>query len=385
MRKTIWLNVWDLRGIAPSELVAELRDLGLTGCRLGLAYHGGRIILPRNRERRVYEQHRSAIYFKPGAGAFDDLRLRPPIADEAILVEPFLRECRKADFTAEAWAVFCHNDFLGETAPDACAVNCFGDRYSHALCPANEDARRYAIALAAAVAQIEGIAAIDAEAVSFMGLEHGGLHDKRGVQLPAAIDWLLSICLCAACRDNLGADAADDIGRKSRFAVGEFFENFPNAPDAIDLPVELAEILGAENFAALLEHRRRTVKSLLAEMRENLNGKPLNLRLAASPLFNGGKTALDWADAADAADEATLTFFGKSTHAIAAEINALPATNLKLHGGLMFHQPDCAAQTNLREKVELFSADKFAGLAFYSYGMATRAHLQWLKRVLREI
>jgi hypothetical protein len=52
--KSIWMHAWDLEGIEPQALIAELQEYGLNACNLAFSYHGGRMLLPR-RVRPIYE------------------------------------------------------------------------------------------------------------------------------------------------------------------------------------------------------------------------------------------------------------------------------------------------------------------------------------------
>ncbi len=105
-----------------------------------------------------------------------------------------------AGIDVTAWIVLTHNTRLGEAHPDVAVVNCFGDSYSHTLCPRWLEVREYAATLAVEAVRDTDITGVLLEAWAQRGVAHGSLHDKTaGAWSPAAMR-LLSICCCAACR-----------------------------------------------------------------------------------------------------------------------------------------------------------------------------------------
>ncbi len=385
MLRSIWMHAWDLTSGKHEELIAALRDCGLNACNLAFSYHGGRMFLPRHPRRKVYEQDLSAVYFPIDEPRYRGLRWQPHAAREAALVREFLAVAQQADFPVHAWTVLCHNDRLGLAAPDCCITNVFGERYSYALCPAHPDVRAYLAALCGDLAAQSGVASLDLEALSFMGFEHQSLHDKTGVPLTPLIKWLLSICLCSACRTGLGP-IADEIAEKARARITDYARNWPAHPADRDLSEELFQVFGADRLNALLAARRCTLTTLLDEIRSASGQTPLNVRLATSPLFCGGKAVLDWSDLTRRADAATITFFGATPAQMETELKRLPpraARQMSVYGGAMFHHPDCASAADVRTRIDLLREHELDGQIFYCLGMATATHLDWLKQALR--
>lgn len=355
MKLSIWLCPWDLEGREPEAVLDELQSLGLNCCSLAVAYHGGRMLLPRHPWRMVYEQHPSALYFETDLNRFG--RLKPAVSPLADLLPPFLEAARRRGFPVEAWTVFCHNDYLGATAPDCCAENAFGDRYTYALCPSHPDVRAYVLALCEAVSNIEGIAAIDVEALSYMGYEHLSLHEKRGAQLSPAVAQMLSVCFCRYCRARGGGEKAEEVRRAVRAAV--------NGEARAELPA-----IGPT-----------PVPPVLQELRSAAGGVRLNLRVSPDPHFRGGKTAISFEEAARVADEATVTFFG--TRVSAEAIPSRSNRPLPVRAGFVFHGPDCSSEADVRNRFETLAPADPDGISFYSYSMASRTQLEWLRRALK--
>ncbi len=384
--KSIWMNAWDLEDVQSEELIAFLKDCGLNACNLAFSYHGGRMLLPRNRRHKVYEQEQSALYFPATRARYENLRLQPRVAPQAELVERFVKACVRAKFEVNAWTVLCHNDWLGMQSPECCIENAFGDKYTYALCPSNPDVRRYVTTLCTDIAAYPGVASLDLEALSFMGIEHQGLHDKRGIPLSPATAWLLSLCFCADCRSHPGT-SADEIAMSVRTSIEDYFEELPEEKSDADLYATLEEMLGTDILTLLLEMRRQTLKSLLEEVRAATGNAHLNLRVATSPLFYGGKTALSWDDIAAYVDSATVTFIGATKERMHIELDSLPPPDARLlpvYGGFSFHHPDCKSEVDVCERATMIRTTQLDGSLFYLYGMAADKHFAWLKTALRE-
>ena len=333
MRYAVWMNAWDTQDHDPEELLDFLEDHGLNGCNLGWTYHAGRMLLAAHPTRVVYEHQQT----------------------QTVECAPFLRAAARRTFDARAWVVLCHNDG-GHNLPTV--VNAFGERYPHALCPANAQVQEHCINTCRTAASVEGICGLDIEALSWMGYEHGGLHDKRGVPMNPEVAWWLSICCCTACEAALPGVAAL---LRSRIRAW------------LDDPYALVEPIDS---SAIIEHRHRVQMLLLQRIREALAGVTLNLRIAPDERFSGGKCSLPVASVAGLVDEVTYTFFGAPVDKMRVpEDRSVPA-----HCGFVFHEPDTKSEEDMRRRFEAVPAD---GYGFYSFGMAARPHWRWLKGALR--
>lgn len=376
--RSIWIHPSDLDGRDPARLAAELRGLGLDAVGLAMKYHGGRMLLPRSPRGPARDLDPGGVFFPPTASRYDRLVPRP--AEEAALVGPFVEACMAEGVAVGGWTVVCHDDRLGEEHPDCCVRNLFGDRYRYALCPSHPDVRRYAGALCADVAATPGVERLELEALSFMGYDHASLHDKSGIPLAPVARWLLSLCACDACRGRIGAPLAEAVDRGRRALEAHFADPFAAAAPT-DLREGLEAVLGAELLEAVLAGRRAVVASLLDAVRQEAGGAHLNLRLSPDPLFIGGKSALGWDDLPGRADSATVTFFGAPAERMAAEVDRLPEPGRRpvpVHGGFVFHGPDCASAADVRHRLYLLREARVDGLSFYSYGMAAEPQLHWL-------
>ena len=149
------MHAWDLEGWEPHEFLDHIVAAGLDEIRLALAYHGGRVLLPRNRRHLVYEQHESAVYFEPERGHYG--RLQPAQGPHTAVVSTFLQAAASRNFPVRAWVVLTHNDWMGRQHPDCCIRNYRNEAYSYALCPAQPDVQEYILALIRDVSRLPGI------------------------------------------------------------------------------------------------------------------------------------------------------------------------------------------------------------------------------------
>jgi len=366
VRRWVWMNAWDVEGREPGELIEELRECGLNGCSLGLSYHGGRMLLGRNTRRVVFEQRPGALYFRADTARLP-AGLRPEVAAEAAGAERFLRHCGLSGFDAQAWVVLCHNDALGSGAPELCVENAFGEKYSYALCPARERVQEYCVEMCRQAAAVEGVSGLDIEALSWMGYEHQGLHEKRGVPLSKEAVWWLSICCCEACRAGTGDLRAEIAGRVRAW---------------LDDPWSAVEA----GFDEVAEWRAGVQRRLLARIREETAGARLNLRVAQERQWSGGKSTLSFGEAAGLADEVTVTYFGSSTEGMESGLARLPGKRaLPVNGGFVFPGPDCGSADDVAKRLALLGRAGLDGWGFYGYGMAARPHWAWLRQALKGV
>lgn len=170
---------------------------------LAAAYHSTRAATPAHPDHQTVEARWAALYrpTRPAAWKGRDLRPREPdwvaspdaFGDAAALL-------KRAGKRVTAWIVLTHNTRLGTRRPDVAVVNCFGEVYPYALCPAHREVRDYAATLAAEAVRDVELDGVSLESCGQMGLAHLGHHEKTGGAWTPAVAALLSICCCTACR-----------------------------------------------------------------------------------------------------------------------------------------------------------------------------------------
>ena len=220
---------------------------------LAAAYHSVRAATPLHPNHQLVNASYAAFYRTVRESVWRGRRLRPLSPtwlstsnsfDEAAVL------LRGAGLRGSAWVVLTHNSRLGTAFPDVAVVNCFGDRYPYALCPAHGEVREYAATLAAEAA--ENADEVSLEACGQLGLTHQSHHEKTdNAWTPEAMRWL-SVCCCHACQRGWSARGLDPAWVLStlREAVRTSCE-VPFADELLAVRQESTDLLRAEVLARL--------------------------------------------------------------------------------------------------------------------------------------
>ncbi|MEU6134882.1 hypothetical protein [Nocardioides sp. NPDC047086] len=201
---------WDV--IGDPSFADRARGLGVTKVALAAAYHTARAATPLHPRHRFVEARSAALYRPVRAEAWDGARLVPPAATWVAAKDPFGEAAAilaEAGIEVAAWIVLTHSTLLGEANPDLAVVNCWDEPYPYALCPRHEDVRRYAETLAAEAVRDTPTSTAILEACGQLGFGHGGHHEKTDGAYDEATQQLLSICCCAACREDWAGRGLD--------------------------------------------------------------------------------------------------------------------------------------------------------------------------------
>ncbi len=290
MRTGAYLYPWDVDG--DPAAADRIAGLGLTGITLAAAYHAVRAVTPFHPRHRIVTRD-AGVYYRADPARWDGVRLRPPAWDPAAAgpaaagragsFERAAGALRAAGISVTAWLVLTHNSRLA--GPGEYSVrNAFGDVYPWALCAASPAVREYAAGLAAEVAALPGVDAIELEACGWYGFEHGSAHDKTGsVAGPAgaAGGWLLSLCFCPVCSGayrSAGADPARLAAQVRGAADG-----------GPALPGDEAVLLGQARAAA----SGRLLTDVLTAARAAAPGQPVLVHSDPDPRATGANPGYD--------------------------------------------------------------------------------------------
>jgi len=206
----------------------------------------------------------------------------------------------------QAWAVLFHNSRLGRRHPQSCIINALGDVFPYALCPARAEVRAYGLQILEDLSGYKSLAAIEIEAVGFLGHRHGSHHDKNSFAYEPAGDFLLSFCFCSTCQEGLATVGADPIELRSLVGAGaiklrrqvDVMSSDPRrgmGPQAL-----LESLLGESNLQALLAHRLQVYRGFLADARIRVAGPTeIHLQVQPDPLFSGSQMGVPIAAIAD--------------------------------------------------------------------------------------
>jgi hypothetical protein len=119
---------------------------------LATAYHSTRAATPLHPVHQLVDARHAALYRPVRGAAWTGHRLSPRPAEWMTVTDPAGEAAallKNSGRRVIAWIVLTHNTRLGTERPDVAVVNCFGETYPYALCPAHAEVRDYAATLAA--------------------------------------------------------------------------------------------------------------------------------------------------------------------------------------------------------------------------------------------
>lgn len=280
---------WDVLG--DTGFVDRVRALEVDHVVLAAAYHSVRAATPWHPAHLLVPARHAALYRPVDPAVWAGRRLVPAAADWLAPDDPFgaaARVLSGAGIEVTAWIVLTHATRLGAAFPDVSVVNCVGDRYPYALCPAQPEVRAYASTLAGEAIRDTPVTGVCLEACGQLGIGHGDHHDKTAGAWGPSCARLLSVCCCPACRRGWsarGLDPAETVAAL-RAAVRRLIHD-DTAPSGLD--EEVVEVLLATRLAAADALRRDVLAALraarpdLPDLRVILHGHPDPWQTGAAP------------------------------------------------------------------------------------------------------
>jgi len=272
---------WDV--IGDPDFTARVADHGIPTVTLAASYHSARAATPLHPDHQIVDAPYAALYRPVRESVWHGRRLRPLAPQWMDAPDPYgqaAAELKRSGLTVAAWIVLTHNTRLGTSYPELTVVNCFGERYPYALCPAQEEVQDFAATLAAEAVHDAAVDAVSLEACGQLGVTHLSHHEKTdGAWTPEATR-LLSVCCCAACAANWSSGGLDPdvVTAALRDAVrGEA----AGTPKPLDPAVE-ARILAGRHASA---DRLRT--QVLDAVGEAAPGTPVTLHANPDPWATG--------------------------------------------------------------------------------------------------
>ncbi len=353
---------------------------GLRGVTVAAAYHEGRDVFPHNPVRKVRFLESGAVFFPPGP-ALRAARLQPPESEAAFVLPEAIAAADRRGLTVRAWTVFLHNGALAAAHPECAPENAFGDRYVTELCPAHPDAREYARALAADIAEL-GVAGICSEALHYLGLEHGYAHERYFVPLGARVRYLLGLCFCEHCLAAARIAGVDGDGARR------------DACEAIESAFAGDDPGGEPERDAYAQVREHVVTSLVAEVAEAAGETPfefIELSGAVKGYADGRPTgapapSIAWQLGVDvdavarACDGIEAIGYTADPERIRGDLDAYGDAAVSVI--LRPSTPDCDSAEDLRAKVDLARERGLGRVDFYHYGLMRLDALDWIHAAL---
>ncbi|MBV1853597.1 hypothetical protein [Catellatospora tritici] len=273
---------WDVLG--DPGFVDRFARTGADAVTLAVSYHSTRAATPLHPSRRLVDARYAALYRPVREQAWAGRRLVPQAPDwipghddpAGAAVELL----RAAGIPVNAWVVLAHSTRLGLAHPDLSVVNCFGEHYPYALCPARPQVREHCAVLAAEALRGLPVDGVSLESAGQMGVAHIGCHEKTDGAFPPLVQRALSVCCCDACAASWTARGLDPA--QVTAALREA------ARSATWLPDDLASALLATRQAATTT----LVAEVLAAVREHAPQASITLHAHPDPWAAGPSPGL---------------------------------------------------------------------------------------------
>lgn len=371
MRHGAFAYTWDLVGDPAGA--SRIASLGVDTVTLQAAYHSVRATTAWHPRHRVVHAEHAAAYFRLRPDRWRG-RLRPPAPTWAVEDEDRFGTASAALTAAglrtEAWMVLTHSSILGRSALDLTVRNAYGERFAHALCPAQPDVREYALTLVREVCEQYDVPALMLEACGWLGFDHLSAHEKTGGAdlSPCARD-LLSICLCVACAEVL---PVDELAVRIRTLVDRELQDGVVAGD------NLIDALGPALANALYEHRASVISGLVQDITQLAGDREILLMATDDPQVTGPDVGLDLSFASPTAY--TLKCWDDAEPAIARLKSARTDVPLVANVTALGDRPD-----ELPSLVSRLVAAGASEVRYYHAGLASPARQRAIRAAVQEV
>ena len=322
------------------------------------------------------------IYFHPTAELYADTILKPKVASV----------CADTDWMAEigkrldryglklvSWTVCMHNTRMGTLHPEGTVQNAFGDFYPHALCPANEQVRRYFIALCRDLARNFPMHGIQLESPGYMGMKHGHHHERDLTVLTPLECTLIDFCFCDACTKRAQSKQID-IERIKVTVRGILEAGMVTAPERPKgHPAMLEEVLDScPELKDFLVFRQEVEDSLIQEIKAAI--VPYSTQL-----WHFGNPNLQIADAVDVYHGSV---YGQKADKVLISTQNVRQALLEKHQLYMGVRLGLNSVHNISELTDIIGAVRYGGgdgVMFYNYSESPMTALNWIKPALATI
>ncbi|HZP84168.1 MAG TPA: hypothetical protein VFB21_21180 [Chthonomonadaceae bacterium] len=379
MYRGLWMFAWDLADEGVDKVLGWSADSGLDAVQVAGSYHAGWFIHPHNPKHRAYMTDDGCVYFHPDLALYADTVLKPKVA----------RACAETDWMREAgqrldkyglklvsWTVCTHNTRMGLLHPDCTVQNCFGDSYPHALCPGNDQVRRYLTALCKDLANNLPMHAVQLESPGYMGLTHGHHHERDLTVLSPMEQNLMSLCFCPGCQQKAQAQGIDSARLQAsvRSLLESAMQHAPNRPQGY--PSHWAEVEAKlPELAAYQAFRKGIEDSLVHEIRAAM--RPSSAQLWTLEAYNP--------EVADVADAFYAWGYGLRPAQVlerTREAKQPMTARDKLFVGVRLGLNSVFSVEDLTDIVRAIQEGGGDGVMFYNYSESPMTALNWIKPAL---
>jgi hypothetical protein len=385
--RAIYAYAWDIAETGAAAAAREFRGLGLDTVTLAGSYHAGKFLRPHGMRGKVFFPEDGTVYFRHDPARYGRVQ---PVANPLLAERDVLGDlCRDGRLAVNVWLVLLHNSLLGARHPELCMRNAFGDAYIYALCPAQPEARAWAVGLAADVTARYPVAGVSMESPGFAPYPHGYHHEFGLIRWNRWLENLLGLCFCDACLSGARAAGIDADALRARVAadIGEYLSGEADYPADMAEAFWLADVATDGDLAAYLRWRMGVVTSLVTEIRASVRADATVAVIPSVARPTGGAwyEGTDLAGVADAAGIVEACFYEPAPERIAADLADVTRRlrgRGRLRGILRPGPPDLASAGAVAEAVRVLRAGGVEDIAFYNWGHLRPQSLRWIAAAL---
>ena len=387
---------WDVQHEGVQQVVETVAALGVTRLVVATAYHSAEVIAPRRTKNVVTVAEANTSHLQLPPNTFTGLSLASSsIAKDAPDLFHRLKESASAaGIGLDGWGVAFHNTSLSTNNPEASIMNCFGDRFTHGLCPASPAARLYAVELFAGIAGTGFFDRILTESISYLLYSHGHPHELWGARLDVATRYLLSLCFCHYCMLAATSRGIDAVTLRLKVAAEltrTWNAPFPAGRDADDGNELTSLHIAWPELAAYTRMRLDTTTSLVTEITKIVHAKGAVIDVSAAVW--GRPSHFNWLEGVDVrqtievADGFVLESYYVEASEVAREIDHTKAIAqivgdhaARISVALPLWPSFHPTLDHFLAKVQTVKEAGVNSIALYNYGTATSNTLTWVAR-----
>lgn len=398
---SVLIYPWDVAQEGPQAIIDTLAEMGVTRLQIATAYHSAEVITPRRTSAVVTVAQANTVHLPLPRKSFSDLSIpMSRIATEYPDLYPQLKAATdKAGIALSGWAIGFHNTSLASENPDCAIVSCFGDRFTHGLCPSNPRARTFAIELFGSISATGLFDRLLAESLSYLLYSHGHAHELWGARLDPNTRYLLSLCFCEHCLAN-GRKRGIDVEGLRKQVARELTRTWNADFRSGRVPDDGAEMTSLhfvwQDLAEYTRMRMETVSTLVQEVCDQVHRHGVELDLSAAvwgrPAFTNWTEGVDVAESVRIADGFVLECYYPTAGEVARELDHAQAIHSRvgpeaatLTAALALWPSFHGTRDDFLSKVRAISGSGIDRLALYNYGTATQSTLAWVAEAVAEM
>lgn len=392
MRVGFFAYPWDLRDEGVADAIRWMAERAqCNAIALNAVYHHARVLRPRARGVKTLQLSGAVAAFEPNAVRYERAGLLPvPYVDvaRANVLAQAREACTARGMDLGLWIVALHNSTLGETHPDLCIQNCFGDVYTYALCPTQPRVQAYVSALVDDVCAQFQPQRLLLEAIGYLGMRHGVHHELFMIEWAEPLELLLGICFCPACMRR-AQEAAIDVDTL-RTRVAAWAHQYVNEERVLPLEATYGETASLLVEIPQLWTYLRVCSATVAQLVRDVCtvAQRYNVALEVIPSSFHRPAARAWLERAPFAeldgtcDGLIVLAYCDSAAQVSADLRwaTALARQTPIVAGLNACAPNIKDDATLVAQARAAREANCAAVYYYNYGLLSSRRLEWVAR-----